>query len=357
VINDFLEDYSKEEAEEDALILSQFGLIDRDFDLYNLYIELFSEQIAGVYDNESKEMYVIQGEGFTGPERLTYAHEYTHALQDQNYDFENGLMYTDESCEEDSERCAAIQALIEGDASLTEFEWLVNFATAQDAREIQEFYNGYESPVYDSAPDFLKEDFLFPYSYGQLFVEYLFDDGGWAAVDQAYRNLPETTEQILHPERYPDDKPIDIQLPDFSGVLGDGWREIDRNVLGEWYTFLVFAHGNDPASRLTENVAKEASSGWGGDIYLVYLNDETGETVVVVDTKWETQADADEFRSAFTDYATKRFGEADVDQEDLIAWEYSNGYTALHLDGHDTIWISAPSSARSLLLWEAMKSP
>jgi hypothetical protein len=33
-----------------------------------------------------------QDEGFQGPERLTYGHEYVHALQDQNYDIENGLI-------------------------------------------------------------------------------------------------------------------------------------------------------------------------------------------------------------------------------------------------------------------------
>ena len=53
----------------------------------------------------------------------TYAHEYAHVLQDQVYDFEDGLQYTDESCEANSERCAGIQALIEGDAVLSEMQW------------------------------------------------------------------------------------------------------------------------------------------------------------------------------------------------------------------------------------------
>jgi len=120
--NDFLEDYSPEEAQEDTIVLSALGLLETGFDMFTFYKDLLSEQIAGQYDHKAKEMDVVQGSGFGGTERLTYAHEYTHALQDQNFDIENGLEYTNEACEEDSERCAAVQALLEGDASMLELE-------------------------------------------------------------------------------------------------------------------------------------------------------------------------------------------------------------------------------------------
>ena len=71
--------------------MAAFGLINPDFDLQNLYIDLYSEQIAGFFDIEENEMVVVQGEGFGGVERFVYAHEYTHVLQDQNFDIENGL--------------------------------------------------------------------------------------------------------------------------------------------------------------------------------------------------------------------------------------------------------------------------
>jgi len=344
VMDDFLEDYTLEEAQEDALILSVFGLLDPDFELYDFYIELFSEQISGYYDDETKEMYVIQGEGFQGVERLTYAHEYTHALQDQNFDFQDGLNYTDEACEEDSERCAAIQALVEGDASLLEFEWFANFATAQDALEIQEFYSNYESPVYDSAPAFLKEDFLFPYTYGQSFVEKLYAEGGWRAVDQAYRDLPVTTEQIIHPEKYPDDIPLQVPIEDLTGLLGDGWEEIDRGVMGEWYTYLILALGEDPSSRIDEDDAKEASAGWDGDTYLVYSNSAAGETAMVLAMQWETDEDVDQFFEAFLSYASNRFGTPISQGADYSTWDDSNGFNTIYRDGLKTIWIAAPDS-------------
>jgi hypothetical protein len=75
VLDDFLDDYTEDEAADDALVLSLFGLLERDFDLFNFYLDLYSEQIAGFYDDEVKKMFVVQEAGFRGMERITYAHE------------------------------------------------------------------------------------------------------------------------------------------------------------------------------------------------------------------------------------------------------------------------------------------
>ena len=74
VLDEFLKDYTQEDMREDGIVLQAFGLLNADFDLYNFYLDLLSENIAGFYDNESKEMVVVQGGDFGGIERLTYAH-------------------------------------------------------------------------------------------------------------------------------------------------------------------------------------------------------------------------------------------------------------------------------------------
>ena len=352
VIENFLEEYSEEEAQVDATVLAAFGLLEPGFKLHNFYLDLYSEQIAGYYDDETEDMYVVQGEGFLGPERLTYAHEYTHALQDQNYDIENGLGYSESACEGESERCAAIQSLLEGDASSLELEWFTNHGTEQDMRDIQEFYNNFQSPVYDSAPAFLREDFIFPYISGQAFVDYLKARDGWKAVDLAYQDLPESTEQILHPERYPGEKPITVDIPELSSALGTGWREIDRDSIGEWYTFLILAHGNHPQARLDSTQAKEASDGWGGNTYAVYQNEQTGEVAIVFATQWDSEEDAAEFSSAFSEHTTARFGEPAENQPDRISWQDSNSYTELHVDGTKTFWLLGPNAEIVQALWE-----
>jgi hypothetical protein len=343
VINDFLADYTPEDATRDAEVLAVLGLLPEGFDLIDFYLELYSEQIAGYYDDEVQSMYVVQGEAFKGSERSTYAHEYVHVLQDQVFDFDQGLNYNDDSCEADSERCAGIQSLIEGDATLTELNWFQQFASDQDLQDILDFYDNYESPVFDSAPDYMQQDFMFPYEKGQAFVQKLYDDGGYAAVDAAYTNVPVSTEQILHPEKYPDDKPVPVDLPDLSTILGEGWVEVERNVMGEWYTYLILAHGYDANFRIDGEEAEKAAAGWGGDTYLVYRNENTDEIVFVMVNQFDTTHDLDEYVSSFINYGELRWGDPLEKSQGERTWQGNNLFSRFLDDGKSTTWIIAPS--------------
>ncbi len=351
VTDDFLADYTEPEARDDARTLSLLGLLAPDYDLFNLYLDLYSEQIAGFYDDELKQMFVVQGAAFRGPERITYAHEYTHALQDQNYDLRNGLGFNDEACELDSERCAAIQALVEGDATLLEERWLLTYATDQDYQDLLDFYNALESPVFDSAPQFLQDDFLFPYESGRSFVEHFFLDGGWASVDAVYADPPSSTEQILHPERYPGDRPIKLEPAELLAALGSGWREIDRDVLGEWYTQLTLRE------QLTEEQSAPAADGWGGDYLLAFYHDEQNLGALVLVTAWDSVRDAHEFYNAFLGYGDARFGGRTSSATTLAAWDSTLGHASLELLGDQTLWILAPDAQIAQTLRQGVTFP
>jgi hypothetical protein len=345
VINNFLADYTDEDIADDLYELSIIGLLQANFDLKTLYIDLYSEEIAGYYDNDVKEMFVVSDTGFNGPEHLTYSHEFTHVLQDQNYDIKNGLKYNDDYCETHTEYCAGVQALIEGDATLSEYTWFQNFATTTDQEQVIQFYNNLKSPVYDSAPDFLKKDFVFPYNQGLTFVQDIYDQGGWSAVDAVYGNPPVSTEQILHPALYPSDTPIAVELPDVTTALGDGWREVSRNVMGEWYTYLILADGSDQAARVDDSTAQSAAAGWGGDEYLVMHNNNANTTAFVMKDSWDTANDANQFVSALRGSLNSRFGTQAAQQGNTSTWTYSGGYSSLLISGSTTIWIISPDAA------------
>lgn len=344
VMTDFLEDYSTEDARLDAVILAAFGLLDPQFNLYELYIELYSEQIIGYFDTDTKGMYVIQGASFSAPERLTYAHEFTHALQDQHYQIEDVLRYEQEYCETDTEYCAAVLALLEGDASLLELQWLYKFASSQDIQEIQEYYTGYESPVFESAPSFLQEDFLFPYYYGYIFVESIHQAGGWSAVDQVYAHPPVSTEQILHPERYPDVTPVLVELPDMLPFLEGSWQELDRNVLGEWYTYLLLAEPENKNAKLDPEDAQQAADGWAGDIYVIYHQEITNQTILILKTIWKNEAEARQFSEAFQEYAGVRFDTDSTLGNEFWSWKNDQEYSDFSLNGNTTTWVIAPNA-------------
>lgn len=351
VTDDFLADYTEEEARDDARTLALLGLMEPGYDLFNLYMELYSEQIAGFYDDELKQMFVVQGAGFRGLERLTYAHEYTHALQDQHYDLRNGLGFNDEACELDSERCGAIQALVEGDATLLEERWLLTYASDQDYQDLLDFYDTYTSPVYDSAPQFLQDDFLFPYDAGYDFVESFFLVGGWASVDAVYADPPSSTEQILHPERYPSDRPIKLQAAELLPNLGSGWREIDRDVLGEWYTQLTLRE-----QILTEQAAP-AAEGWGGDYFLAFYHDEQNQGALVLVTVWDRVLEAHEFFGTFLGYGDARFGGRSLSTTTQAVWDSSLLHASIEIAGDQTLWILAPDAQIAQALRQGVAFP
>ena len=351
VMTDFLADYSLEEARDDSAILTVFGLLEPGFDLMAFYKELYSEQIAGYYDDELEEMFVVKGSGFGGQESSTYAHEYVHVLQDQTFDISEGLKFNPDDCKKDSERCLGVQALIEGDASVTEQAWVSTYASEQDRQEISDFYSAFSSPVYDSAPAFMQQDFLFPYRYGAEFIYSLRDQGGWDAVNAAYLNPPVSAEQILHPERYPEDKPLLVEMADLSNVLNPPWLEIDRGVMGEWYLYLILANGYLPEIRQPDTNARAAATGWGGDAYAVYQKGAGGPTLYTQKIVFETETDAVEFQETAAAYGDSRWGIAEVSNSSRKDWVTDTEAAILLREGSSIYWIVSPDSeiANSIL--------
>ncbi len=356
LVEAFAEEMEEYDSWEYTLTLSILGLLDEEFDIYHFHIDLLTEQIAGYYDHETKEMVLVSGAQFGGPERMTYAHEYTHALQDQNFDIEDGLDYNDEACDANSERCAAMEALLEGDATLSETQWFRHYATEQDHADLMAFYNEMDMPVMSEAPAFLGQDLLFPYQYGYEFVQVLFSQGGWLAVNQAYLNPPVSTEQILHPERYPDDIPTAVTLPDLIPVLGDNWELLEEDVIGEWYTYLILAYGLDEKARISNTRAAQAAEGWQGDAYAVYFDDQEQSAVMLNMAIWESPFEAQEFANTFTTYADNRFNES-IEQNGQAFWQDENGVHTIYLEDTSTTWIFAPDASTAKIIWSSSAAP
>jgi hypothetical protein len=354
VIQNFLKDYTREKSTDDVVELSLLGLLNPGFDLYDLYINLYSEQVAGYYDPQTKEMFVVQGNQFGGLERMNYAHEFTHALQDQVYDLRDGLKFKDEYCNQNAEYCNGVDALIEGDATFTEQLWFIEDSTQNDRLQVQDFYGSYKSPVFDSAPAYLKKSFLFPYKQGMEFVQSLYDQGGYAAIDAAFQRPPADTEQVLHPDLYPADQPENVSLPDFLPVLnahsqgGQGaqgalWRETDHNMLGEWQTYLVLSSGANVKYQLPDSQARSASAGWGGDAMVVYRQDATQAGALVLKSSWDTPKDAGEFWRALQEYSQKRWGAPSHSTSAQVTWATTpNGAVVTAQNGSDTLLLIAP---------------
>ena len=157
--------------------------------------------------------------------------------------------------------------------------------------------------VLDETPDVLVESLQFPYTYGLLFVQDLYEVGGWAAVDGAYADPPRSTEHILHPDRYrAGDEPQLVSLAPLTGTLGAGWRQVDEDTFGEFFTRYYLDQ------QIPGREAEAAAEGWGGDRYAVHHRQADGALVMALHTVWDTPADAEEFVDAYVAYGEGRFG-------------------------------------------------
>jgi hypothetical protein len=342
VTEDFEKDFSPEDARDYALTLAAFDAVNPDIDMYTLLLELYAEQIAGFYDTEAKQIYVVTGAGPMGQmERLTYAHEYTHALQDQQFDLEALGLRDDAEDEYDDEYLAAVRALVEGDATLLTQQFLEAHYSMDEMVELLEEIDEIETPVFDSAPDAVRDGLMFPYTYGLAFAQALYAEGGWAAIDAAYADPPRSTEHILHPERYlAGDEPQVVTMSPLTDTLGADWRQIEADVLGEYFL------GYYLAQQIPTRDAEEAAEGWGGDRYAVHHRASDGALVMALHVTWDTPADAEEFVDGYATYAEARFGHAaDVTEGARMCWTGEADTLCLAWGPADTTAVLGPDEA------------
>jgi hypothetical protein len=288
LIDDLYAEYTPEDAVQDVDGLWLLRLIeDRDLDLFAFQVDLLSEQVLGYYDPEVNEMFIVSdADGLSPLAEFTLSHELVHSLQDQHFDIQQVRYYN----QDDNDRDTAAVALLEGDAQVAQTQYLMEM-NPMDLLQLLGELEGQSSDVIDSAPPYLREGLIFPYEVGLSFVQRLYAEGGFDAVNEAYANPPLSTEQIIHPEKFIDerDDPQQIELPDLSGSLGAGWQQLETNTLGEF----------DLSLMLRENGASsyaEAAAGWGGGRYAYYANE--GSSLIATATVWDRPEDAVEFYDA-----------------------------------------------------------
>ena len=251
------------------------GLLPANASLKDLQLQLLSSQVAGLYDPDTRTMDVISKTGALGPvEQVTYAHEFDHALQDQAF----GLKKLGIDDTSNSDRALARLSLPEGDATLLMTQWAeTNLTTEQLLQLASEANDPGQAAVLAAMPDDLRETLLFPYEQGLSWVTDLHTAGGWAAVNAAYARPPDSTEQILHPEKYAShEKPIDVTIPaDLASRLGNGWTMPLTDTVGElqfriWLEQVGHLSGSDALN------AAESKTGIAGKLTRLSLGARAG---------------------------------------------------------------------------------
>src|ERR1043165_300435 len=141
------------------------GMIPDTMHLTDFFVKVLTEQIIGYYDPKTKVLYVVKDapEMYAG---ITIMHELIHALQDQYVNLDSLQHITG-----DDDRAAAVQAIIEGEATFEQI-YLMAGGSGNIAAQLP---GGWESmrqaireaqatqPIFSAAPIVIQETLLFPY--------------------------------------------------------------------------------------------------------------------------------------------------------------------------------------------------
>lgn len=287
-------DVQKQIANQET-IYKMLGMLPDTMHVADFFVKILTEQIIGYYDPKSKVLYVVNGapEEYAG---ITIMHELVHALQDQYVNLDSLQHITG-----DDDRAAAVQSVIEGQATYEQIYLMVggsgNIAAQlpggwdqmrQEIRDAQK-----TQPVFASAPMVIQETLLFPYINGAEFVKRY---NARHKVRLPFDRMPASTKQVMHDTAFfgtPPDAASSVELPPITGT-------IDQNNFGEFGTRLyIYQHTRD------QDRSIRASNGWDGDRFAL-VKTSAGSALVWV-TVWETPGDAAEFMSAIDDVMRVRF--------------------------------------------------
>jgi hypothetical protein len=295
LLKKFNEEMSSTQLRGDEMAYKAMGFIPDTLNLRVFLLDLLSEQIVGYYDPGTKVLYVVRD----APDDLasvTVNHELIHALQDQHLNLDSL-----QKSKEDSDHKAAVQALLEGQAT-----WIHMKLALGDADLASRIPGGWEQiratiregqaamPKFANAPMAIQESLIFPYLSGAEFVRRYSTRGD---ARSPLVTLPTSTEQILSEEAFfgaTPDAPTPVRLP------GTARANEHDDTMGEFGTRLfLFQHSKDNASAIA------GAHGWDGDRFRV--SGAGKERRVVWATVWDSPLDAAEFVDALGQAVLRRY--------------------------------------------------
>jgi hypothetical protein len=298
-VNEFLKKRAKEVARPEdirveELTLKKFGLLPAGYDLLGGTVDLLTEQAAAFYDYNRKKLFITETTAEESQEPVL-AHEISHALADQNFNLGKFIRQGHKDDDGDTARLA----VMEGQAT-----WLMSEYVARKAGRTLENSpalvammssageSGGQFPVFDKAPLYLRNTLLFPYTRGMQFQDAVFQHSGQAAFAEVFRKAPVSTEQILHPERYfQNRKPLEPAVT--APALPRGYKNLAAGTMGELDIAILLEQyaGRERAAEIAPH--------WRGFTFALYENRKAGRVVLAYASEWDSEEAAGRYFDAY----------------------------------------------------------
>jgi len=334
-VNEFLKKRVKEattpeEIRAEELTLKKFGFVPADFNLEKTTVDLLTEQAAAFYDYDKKKLFVTET---TAPETQApvLAHELSHAIADQNFNLGKFIRQGRKS----DDGATARLAIMEGQATWLMSEYLArklgqSLKTSPTLVKMMSALgdSAGQYPVFDSAPLYLRQTLVFPYTKGMLFQQAVIERDGDSGFAEVFRQPPVSTQQILHPEKYFDGTaPLPPELPDakiahsFKSLVGGSLGELDHELLLEQY-------GGKPE-------ADEIGPHWRGAVFELREDKKAARVVLLYAVQWDSPAIAQRYFEAYRRVLSKKWKTMTVTAEsaDSVSGTGDDGRFELRRNG------------------------
>jgi len=266
------EQYSAPKKENYEAAFQALGLLKPGEDLFSSYLSVFLSVVQGLFDPETKTLFMLQGCHSRDIEKVM-AHELVHALQDQQFDLKKFLAGNQDL---NMDEQFARTSLVEGEAEGLSLDWRLqeegrDFTRIEDIAPLVEQGNLFEKVGLKALgkKTVSANAINFPYVYGVTFFQHWVRLNGWKNVGQLYLHPPQTTQQIMNsgyffPRLIPF---IKVKLADLSGGPLKQYRKIWENSLGEFGWQTIFRN------YLGDEESAKAVTGWEGDTTQAYKKD------------------------------------------------------------------------------------
>jgi hypothetical protein len=230
-------DVTPEEWARDTRLLRRLGMLGPEEDLRGLLKSMFQAGIEGLYDPETKRMYVV--EGFQGEAvQPTIVHELIHALEDQHLDLDKlEAPFRDDN----PDRVFALRCVFEGGAEYARRRFLDEHRDVARAYYAQQGSSETDErgqlAMMRRVPAHMMVASLLHYRIGPNFVGQVVGDDYPADMARLFADPPTTQEQCLHPDKWLGprrDYPRAVTWgADFAAAMGTGWSKLDEHDVGE----------------------------------------------------------------------------------------------------------------------------
>jgi hypothetical protein len=291
-----LDDYEKS--------LKIFGLIPKKSSLKTLIETLYESQVAGIYNNKNKTMYILKTfnnedidplfniQATFNLQEVFLVHELNHALTDENFNYDKCLNL--EKIENEDMQLASL-SIAEGDATLVMIKYLSKKMSLDDSNMKNIFSlisdsSYFESFISEAFPLYIRESLVFPYQEGLNFMNSV-SQGNTKKIDLLYKKPPKSTEEIIFPEKYlkGDDPPKEVKITQEELSQRKKNKKIWEGTWGYFGTEMILRSWG-----VEKESARTGATGWGGDRYEVYF-DKNGKICAFWKTLWDNEIEAKEF--------------------------------------------------------------